>query len=103
MTAEGAALLDKVIPGWASRIDVQKFTIESTKNCILGQLFGDMEKGFLALGLKTEHYRHAIYRYGFAASTIGGLDKNLKQLTHEWLVEINRRIPSSVCESAACF
>ncbi len=41
--ATGVALLDKEMPGWHDRIDVEKFAIESAQRCALGQLYPESE------------------------------------------------------------
>jgi hypothetical protein len=97
--AQGAVLMDKHCPGWAEHINPTKFTIESTLNCVLGQIYGNVEKGLTALGFGLENSRYILDRYGFAASTIGGLKKNIQQLDDEWLAEINRRIAKTACET----
>ena len=37
----GALHLDEHFPGWAHKIDLKKFRIESAENCVIGQLHGD--------------------------------------------------------------
>jgi hypothetical protein len=96
---QGATLMDKHSPGWAEHINLETFTIESTQNCILGQIYGNVEKGLSALGFGLENSRFILDRYGFAASSIGGLKKNIQQLDDEWLTEISRRIPKTVSET----
>jgi hypothetical protein len=98
---QGAALFDRHVPGWAERIDLKRFDIQSTLNCVLGQIYGNVENGLNALGLGLS--RDAMSRYGFAASTIGGLEKNIQKLNDEWRIEIDRRIPNSSCDAAAYY
>jgi hypothetical protein len=43
----GAALLDRVEPGWAARINCDRLAMESCNQCILGQLHGRFSTGFL--------------------------------------------------------
>lgn len=38
--AAGAAYLDRVMPGWWQRIDLERLDLSSTCNCVLGQEFG---------------------------------------------------------------
>jgi hypothetical protein len=45
----GAALLDRVRPGWAREIDRDRLAMESCDRCILGQLWGDYMDGFREL------------------------------------------------------
>lgn len=49
--ARGIALLDDRMPGWRQRIDLDLLDMSSCDFCILGQLFGDYDDGFVALGL----------------------------------------------------
>lgn len=39
--AKGAALLDKKLPGWHTRIDFDELALDDQRNCILGQLFDE--------------------------------------------------------------
>jgi hypothetical protein len=98
---QGAAFLDRHAPEWAERIDLKRFDIQSTLCCVLGQLYGNVENGLNALGLGL--CRDAMFRYGFAASTIGGLEKNIQKLNDEWRIEIDRRIPHSSCDATAYY
>lgn len=46
---KGAKLLDKEYPGWEKRIDLSILDLESTCDCILGQLYGGYGAGLEAL------------------------------------------------------
>jgi hypothetical protein len=37
---KGAELLDRIEPGWASKIDLDIFDIDNTDTCVLAQLYG---------------------------------------------------------------
>lgn len=37
----GALHLDEHIPGWANKINLERFQISSAENCVIGQLYGD--------------------------------------------------------------
>jgi hypothetical protein len=37
----GAEYLDRVMPGWATRIDVGRLDLSDGQTCILGQLYGE--------------------------------------------------------------
>lgn len=39
--ARGAALLDEMHPNWWMKIDIERLNIHSSKDCVLGQLFGN--------------------------------------------------------------
>lgn len=45
----GAELLDEKCPGWASEISLDTLDIDSSQNCVLGQLYGDFSRGAIAL------------------------------------------------------
>lgn len=59
--ARGAALLDKKVPGWESRIDLSELDLGSECRCVVGQLFGDYWAGKDRLGVETA----CGYLYGF--------------------------------------
>lgn len=59
--AEGAALLDRAVPGWESRIDLETLDISCPRNCIIGQLLGWIT-GLKVLGVN----RIALTPNGFA-------------------------------------
>jgi hypothetical protein len=50
--AQGAALLDAEVPGWAQRIDLPSLSMRDGSHCVLGQLFGDYFNGTSTLGIK---------------------------------------------------
>lgn len=49
--AAGVAFLDRQVPGWVDRIDVDNLNVASPVNCVLGQLYGMYSSGISALGL----------------------------------------------------
>jgi hypothetical protein len=90
--AAGAAWLDTRAPGWESRVIANTLNIDSTRLCVIGQLYGtwDCEQA-PTYGV----YRDELHRLGFIT---GGADFN-PTLTAAWRVEIaNRR---SFVQSAA--
>lgn len=40
----GALLLDRLMPGWATKIDVDSLDLSDTRRCVLGQLFASEER-----------------------------------------------------------
>ena len=58
---KGAALLDERLPGWRTQIDVDGLELRWCSACVLGQLFGDYDRGVAALGLTKQEERE----YGF--------------------------------------
>lgn len=47
----GAELLDRVMPDWRSKINVDTLNMGSPADCILGQLYGLYHEGLYKLGL----------------------------------------------------
>lgn len=47
----GVNLLDAEHPGWESQIDISQLDIESSRVCILGQLYGRYDVGKSRLGI----------------------------------------------------
>jgi hypothetical protein len=50
---QGAALLDKCLPGWEARVDPERLRMSDGYNCILGQCFSDYLAGQRALGISS--------------------------------------------------
>ena len=50
---KGASLLDTHFKGydWRSEIDIETLEMDSSSQCVLGQLFGDYQNGLIALKL----------------------------------------------------
>lgn len=82
---KGARLLDRTRPGWERLINLNDLRLESTCNCVLGQLYGDYGKGVEEL-LHGDDYKAG--NCGFNAS--GGI--RYTALTREWLRTIFKRI-----------
>jgi hypothetical protein len=87
---KGAALLDEKVPDWRERVSRANLDMTSTKDCILGQLFGTLGVGLAVLELgeryeylapSTEHpgYQHGfLYTYDADEQNIGAI------LTEAW-------------------
>lgn len=85
----GAAFLDKQMPGWADKINLDDFSIVYPWNCVLGQLYGDYLAGVKTVGLTEEH---AARDYGFDRCCCGGTsDYTYKDLEKEWMFLIEQR------------
>ena len=93
--AAGAALLDEHRPGWDGQIDLERLSLPSTCDCILGQIFPDTDDGDdgywagLAdhdLGILTSDRACAL---GFAS------DYGYKPLEAEWTRVITERRAAS--------
>lgn len=49
--ARGVALLDQVMPGWFTKIDLPRLRMAAIEHCILGQVYGHYHDGVRVLGL----------------------------------------------------
>lgn len=47
----GAILLDGFKPGWFEKINLDTLQMDSLKDCILGQIYGDWDYGADAVGM----------------------------------------------------
>jgi len=65
----GIAYLDEHLPGWQDEIDWSRLSMETCERCIIGQLFGDYDRGLRILKLDDSGGQ----RFGFATS--GNWDK----------------------------
>ena len=54
---KGAAYLDTVRPGWANEINLARFNINDTEDCVIGQLYGNYREGRAELfGIEPDDY-----------------------------------------------
>lgn len=83
--AAGAALLDRLVPGWWRRIRLRKLDIADGCNCVTGQLFGDFEKGLNRLDLSHDEAR----AYGLERATTDLY--GYYGLTNAWKNEVRAR------------
>lgn len=85
----GARLLDREVPGWDQRVPANQVRVQSTRDCVLGHVFGHYITGLDALGLSD---RARISEHGFSTSDHdwdSWLDYSA--LNREWAAEIVRR------------
>lgn len=89
----GAELLDQRRPGWAGAIDAERIDMAHTRDCILGQVFGNYPEACDFLGILHDH---ATSRLGFVGgvlglflSPLGHLEDRL--LRDAWIAEVRRR------------
>ena len=94
--ARGAEFMDGVRPGWFDEVDGSRLNIYSTKNCILGQIYGSYEVGARLYGFWGNNLA---LRYGFLASVFGFFPTT--RLIRAWLYEIERRRVQAVFASNA--
>lgn len=84
-------LLDKERPGWLEGIDLSSLDLGTTDLCVLGQIYGEYQRGRDALGIphpiaSTELNSSA---YGFSSGEIDG--GSYPKLTKIWREEITAR------------
>lgn len=85
--AAGAALLDRLVPGWWRRIRLRSLNLNDCEHCITGQLFGDYTQGLDELHVS----RLDAPVYGFETHDDDGADYGMAVLTTAWKDEIRRR------------
>lgn len=91
---KGAALLDDKHPGWADRVDLDRFCIVEPENCVLGQLFEDsFSFGVSQLGVDEVVHGFDLKReHGWAPQAGTGIaDANWNVLQRTWVRLINAR------------
>ena len=64
----GIAVLDREIPNWRDKIDLDSFDIESSWHCVLGQVFGE---GTYA-GYSTPFHKGASVLFGLYPEVVEG-------------------------------
>ncbi|HYT40812.1 MAG TPA: hypothetical protein VEP90_00570 [Methylomirabilota bacterium] len=86
----GSQLLDKIEPGWASKINLSSLSLPNQCNCILGQIYGSYE-----IGLKKVHIISGC-DHGFSSKitkqeTIESNNEQYVILQEMWVHEILKR------------
>lgn len=97
--AAGAKLLDRVVPGWAERVDFDSLDMSDGMNCILGQLFGENVKtppGHYGYNVGTRILADAdpdfgAINYGFDLRTFSATDSEWEDLRWAWVDEVEAR------------
>ncbi len=89
--ANGAALLDKVEPGWFEKIDAASLDIGSFTKCVLGQVYGGYADGMNKLRA-SEH---------FDSGEIHGFSNATPEVHEAWREQIARRRLAAVPVAAA--
>lgn len=79
----GMALLDEAQPGWRELINLTTLDINTTHNCILGQVFGSYREGCRVLGIQAFSVKDS---FGF---TSAGGTENWQHLTEEWKLALS--------------
>jgi hypothetical protein len=87
--AYGAALLDRVNPGWHERINLADLDMSSACQCVLGQLYGWYEDGMTAIGLDGETQ----LTHGFAGDPASNqFSEKYWRLDEQWVREVAHRL-----------
>lgn len=81
---EGVALLDDVVPDWASKVDLATLSMSDYNTCVLGQVFGDYSEGRARLGIPLGDGKW----YGFDQV---GVDPDWDLLDDAWRAIISER------------
>lgn len=63
LVSHEAARLDRVFPGWENHINKRKLNLGSSDRCVLGQLYGDFDRGLTAMLAMGEYAALDITRY----------------------------------------
>lgn len=94
--ARGASHLDSLMPGWRDKIDVLELNIESTRRCVLGQLYLDEHPEAEMFWCEDEFYEyfdlkrhHDDAKYLGFDVPVGGAEQ-YPALTAEWKKELVR-------------
>ena len=97
----GAKLLDKKFPGWAKKITPDILELNDPHRCVLGQLYGDFEKGAIQLGPPgsgvkgrdwlTDRGDDFAKDHGFDSSE-GDEGPSYEALNCAWMLEIAKRL-----------
>lgn len=99
--ARGAALLDEKYPGWADRINLERFDLGNACTCVLGQLEGFFWTGAQKLfgtpdRLNPENYIAISYGLWLPGSITHTLHADYAMLRDAWVEAIaDRLIPSA--------
>jgi hypothetical protein len=103
---KGAALLDRVWPGWADKIATDRLAMHTCHECILGQLYGDYQEGWFRVLEPLPASRlfsaaaHGFTLYGTEQDT--GIDPwaaivdRFVALADAWRAEIRSRLDASL-------
>ncbi len=82
----GATVLDEYASDWYRFVDLELLDIQSTQNCVLGQIFGSFKNGTRDLGFEGDRYEEE--RLGFelthdeyCSKFVGGI---AEQYEDEW-------------------
>ena len=84
----GAKFLDRCVPRWEKRIDVDALAMSRCDKCILGQLYGSFGVGMVRIGAQFP-LEASSTRLGFALNVVMPGDWN--RLANAWRAEVRKR------------
>lgn len=92
---KGAALFDRVAPGWADRIDLDALEMSSIFNCAVTQLYGDYKDGLKVLFPDNDRLygdpEHPSYVHGFDRHVDTPREIRWGTFQAEWVLLIQAR------------
>lgn len=89
---KGCELLDKKHPGWADKIDLETFDLQSGAFCVIGQVYGDYSRiGDLLPGAHVEDILPIEEAHGFAVTSENDDGPVWDLLEQDWVVAIAYR------------
>jgi hypothetical protein len=96
----GASFLDEEKPGWFNLIDLDKLNMGDGSDCVIGQLFKDVDLDYKEsayfFGVEEMHIGESgwpnEYTLGFMLDWKMGNSRNWELLTDAWKIEITNRI-----------
>ena len=69
--AKGAALLDRILPGWEDVVDISKLEMGDPALCMLGQTFGMHNEKSLAKEMYPEEWKEATTFFSLGEKSYG--------------------------------
>ena len=94
MTAveNGAAVLDREVPGWIFLINLDTLDLEDCNRCVLGQVFGGFWTGMATLFDDAASPEVAV-TCGFEIEGVS--DEDYTELTDAWISFVDQRVAQS--------
>jgi len=89
----GCELLDREYPGWAGKINLARFNLSESTDCVIGQLFGDYRAVYkvLDIPIMPEAVHPAETAHGFNGPDEDFAEWDWELLDADWKVAIAAR------------
>ena len=98
LAQEGAQFLDEVNPGWWTKIDKDRLGMASSKNCIIGQLYGNNVEGERKLGIADQVTKLGFHIPVYNILWLLTLQNPWHKLSKAWKQEIaDRQAQETTC------